>query len=115
MRTTVIQVPTDEIVDWATFHTVFKRVLGFPSYYGRNMNAWIDCLTYVDDEDSGMTDPFIMPGDLMTLQLKDVADFKERCPEQYDALIECTAFVNYRRVETGGNPVLTLMLEGWFQ
>jgi hypothetical protein len=47
----VVEVPTDEITYWDTFHDVFAAVLGFPEFYRRNMNAWIDCLTYADEDD----------------------------------------------------------------
>lgn len=39
---TAIPIPTNRITDWHTFHEVFAATLGFPDYYGRNMNAWID-------------------------------------------------------------------------
>ena len=114
MQTKVVQIPTNQIVNWETFHSVFEEALGFPSFYGRNMNAWIDCLTSADDAESGMISDPVAPGDLLTLSIGDAAAFKQRCPEQYEALIECTAFVNYRRVKVGGSPVLSLLIEGFF-
>lgn len=110
MWTTVIALPTNRIVDWDSFHTVFAERLGFPGYYGRNMNAWIDCLTYADDADAGMLAEAVPRGGLLTLHVEGGADFKGRCPEQYDALIECAAFVNSRRIEDGEEPVLALLL-----
>ncbi|SFS51687.1 barstar family protein [Brevundimonas viscosa] len=112
MNTTLIDLPAKRIVDWATFHDVFADVLGLPAFYGRNMNAWIDCMTDADDPDTGMVRAAVQPGQLMTLQIDDAADFARRCPEQFNALIECTAFVNYRRMEAGGTPVLSLLLSG---
>lgn len=112
MNTTLIDVPAKRIVDWTTFHEVFAEALGFPDFYGRNMDAWIDCMTDADDPDTGMVRLAVQPGQLMTLKITDAADFAKRCPEQFNALIECTAFVNYRRVETGGTPVLSLLLSG---
>ena len=114
MKTAVVRVPADRIIDWGTFHDVFAEVLGFPDFYGRNLNAWIDCMTCVDDPGAGMTQVSVQPGDLMTLQIDDAADLASRCPEQFEALIECTAFVNYRRVEVGGTPVLSLLMSGTF-
>jgi hypothetical protein len=114
VQTTVISIPTDKIVDWDSFHAVFEEALGFPDFYGRNMNAWVDCMTCADDAESGMIVPAVQRGELLTLRLAGVAAFKKRCPEQYEALIECTAFVNYRRVEQGEEPVLSLLLEGYF-
>ncbi len=48
----IVDVAMAGITDWGTFHDTFAQALGFPDFYGRNMNACIDCLTYEDD---GMT------------------------------------------------------------
>jgi len=114
MQTTVVVIPAERITDWDSFHSICKEVLGFPNFYGRNMNAWIDCMTYLDDPPSGMTNVSVEKGDLLTLRIDDAAGFQKRCPEQYAALIECTAFVNYRRIEVGEAPILALLLNGWF-
>lgn len=94
----IVRIPTSEIHDWPSFHDVFARVLGFPGFYGRNMNAWIDCLTCADVDD-GMVNVVVADGDVLTLQLDDVPSFAARCPEQYAAVVECAAFVNWRRLE----------------
>ncbi len=114
MQTQIVIIPADRIVDWESFHDVFDEALGFPGYYGRNMNAWIDCLTNADDAESGMVANPVARGDLLTLSLVDTAEFKRRCPEQFDALIDCTAFVNYRRREVGDGPLLALLIDGNF-
>lgn len=99
-------------MDWPSFHEVFQRALGFPDFYGRNMDAWIDCMTSVDAPSDGLTTITVQPGEILVLRVDQPFDFRRRCPEQYDALIECTAFVNYRRVETGEFPALALLLVG---
>jgi len=104
----VIQIPAEQITDWSTFHDVFAAALGFPAFYGCNMNAWIDCLTYVDDPDAGMTKVMVGPGDVLTLQIDAFSAFAARCPEQYAALIECGAFVNWRRVVRGERAIPAL-------
>ncbi len=73
-----------EIVDWTSFHDVFSASLGFPDFYGKNMNAWIDCLTDLSDDES------------LLIQTTDSCEFKKRCPEIFDALIECSQLVNQR-------------------
>ena len=98
----------DRITDWETFHAVFAEVLGFPAFYGRNMDAWIDCLASADSAEDGMTAITAAPGDVLTLQLEAISGFAERCPEQYAALIECSAFVNWRRIQQGQRPILAL-------
>lgn len=110
MRTVII--PVEKIADWPTFHDAFQRVLGFPDFYGRNMNAWIDCMTSVDTASDGMSTITVQPGEILILRIDDPFDFRRRCPEQYDALVECTAFVNFRRVEVGELPVLAILLVG---
>ncbi|MBP1883306.1 barstar family protein [Sinorhizobium mexicanum] len=112
MKTKIFTIPTNEIVDWQTFHSVFRSILGFPAFYGCNMDAWIDCMSYLDDPPSGMTTSFVAAGEFAVLRIDDAASFMRRCPEQYEALIECAAFVNNRRVTAGGEPILTLMLVG---
>jgi len=114
MQTTIITIPTNQITDWDSFHSVFQAALGFPDFYGRNMDAWIDCMTLIDDTPSGMSTASVAIGELITLRIDNVAEFQRRCPEQYDALIECAASVNYRRIKRGGTPVLTLLLIGYY-
>jgi hypothetical protein len=91
----IVQITTAQIVDWPSFHDVFANALGFPEFYGRNMNAWVDCLTYAD-EDDGMRNVVVPAGEVLTLELDGVASFAKRCPEQYAAVVESSAFVNWR-------------------
>ncbi|MDQ1191948.1 hypothetical protein QE419_000714 [Brevundimonas vesicularis] len=114
MNTTIVSIPTNLISDWPSFHKVFAEVLGFPPFYGANMDAWIDCMTYADDPEARMLARPVRPGELLTLQIDDTSNFAVRCPEQFKALLECIAFVNYRRVEIGGGPVLSLLMSGYF-
>jgi len=104
----LVKLDTARICDWNTFHDVFADILGFPSFYGRNMNAWIDCMTYLDEPAPGMSTLHVEPGDVLTLQLEAVDEFAARCPDQYAALVECVAFVNWRRVEQGEGAILAL-------
>jgi RNAse (barnase) inhibitor barstar len=85
------------ICDWDSFHDVFAKEFGFPPYYGRNMNAWVDC---IDDIDDG--------GTIATLLISNAKHLKTTNPEIYEALIECSAFVNWRHVSEGGQPILAL-------
>jgi RNAse (barnase) inhibitor barstar len=101
----IVDVPMSQITDWSSFHATFAEKLGFPDFYGRNMNAWVDCLTYEDD---AMTAFPVGPGDVLTIQLQDCKAFRERCPEIYEALIDSAAFVNWRRIETGERPIVAL-------
>jgi len=62
------------------------------------MNAWIDCMSDIDDAEYGITDFKVSPEDTLVLHLENAEDFKSRCPEIYEELFECTAFVNSRKL-----------------
>lgn len=55
------------IIDWQTFHTECAREFGFPDFYWRNGNAWIDCLTYIDEEDP-MCRFVLQPQEVLTVE-----------------------------------------------
>ena len=73
------------ISDWESFHRVFAELFSFPDYYGRNMDAWIDCMS--DDE---------ICREVVLLEIQRAMDFKKRLPDIFDALVDCSAFVNER-------------------
>src|SRR5687767_4018664 len=103
----IVEIDGAGITSWDTFHQVFAARLGFPDFYGRNMNAWIDCMTDVD-EDSGMSAIQVRPGEVLTLAINDVDALATQQPEIYEALVEAVAFVNFRRIELGSSAVLAL-------
>lgn len=107
----IVAIDCQEIKDWESFHNVFSSTFGFPDFYGRNMDAWIDCMSSLSDPDEGMTKVCCKKGHVVTLDLKNIKDLKERDPEIYDSIIECVAFVNYRLIENGEAPVLALSYE----
>jgi Barstar (barnase inhibitor) len=86
---------TEGIGDWPSFHEKCKEVFGFPDFYGNNMNAWIDCLTYLRLGD-GMSRFHLAEDEMMQIEITDTKRFKERVPDVFDALVESTAFVNFR-------------------
>ena len=104
----MVQVDADLIIDRQTFHSVFAEKFGFPSFYGRNMDAWVDCLSYLDDPSAEMSSIHVQSGQTLLLVIDNAQSFKCRCPEQFEALVECAAFVNWRIVVAGGLPLLAL-------
>ena len=107
MLASKVSMNSQKLVDWDSFHDEFSRVFGFPAFYGRNMDAWIDCMTVLDAPDDGMTMIHCAPGEILTLEMLDADDFI-RCKEQYEALVRCAAFVNKRRLDVGEPAVLEL-------
>jgi len=103
-----VRLNSKQIKDWKSFHLLCKSKFGFPDFYGTNMNAWIDCLGYLDEED-GMTRFTLGKGELLHIEISDTEDFNSRLPEIFDALVECSAFVNRRYIDNGEPPVLSLL------
>jgi hypothetical protein len=101
----------DEIVDEDSLHDVFAKAFGFPAFYGRNWNAWIDCMSCLDEPESAMSKITVSKGELFTLHVVNTESFHKRLPSIFSAFIECAAFVNYRRTERGEPAVLALVLE----
>jgi hypothetical protein len=94
------------MTDEPSFHRQFQGALGFPDFYGANMNAWIDCMNYVDDPSAGMSSVWVQPGEVLVLRIENAEDFKRRCPALWLAFLECAAFVNWRRIERGDAAIL---------
>jgi Barstar (barnase inhibitor) len=103
-----VQINTKQITDRASFHQVCKEAFGFPDFYGNNMNAWIDCLSYLKGND-GMTKYCLEKDEILHIEISETEDFNKRQSEIFDALIECTAFVNQRYLETGNKPRIALL------
>jgi barstar (barnase inhibitor) len=108
MLTNHVHIIGDNIRDWPTFHDEFMRVFGFPEFYGRNMDAWIDCLTYIDDPDDAMSEIHCDKGTMLTIEVRNALSFQSRSPEQFSALVECADFVNARRLKVGEPAVLSV-------
>ena len=97
--TVVADVPTSEIYDWTSFHSVFAEALGFASYYGRNNNAFLDILGAPQAPDVAVNVP---EGGLLVISLDESgASFAARCPEQYAFLVEAAAHLSHEARRLG--------------
>ena len=85
----------DRVHDWASFHRESARAFGFPDYYGGNNNAWIDCLSYMDDGDASSRFE-LGPVEQLVVQAEGFNEFRRRCPEIASALPGLVAAVNER-------------------
>jgi len=86
------------ITDHKSFHSEFKKVLGFPDNYGENMDSWIDC---VDD----LTDQ------LTLIQMKNCRFLKAKAPDLLQDVLECVALVNQRKLERKEKPKLIISID----
>lgn len=103
-----VRMETEPVTDWQSFHENCREVFGFPDFYGMNMNAWIDCMSYLD-EDAAMTRFSLCPGEKLHIEITGTESFNSRLPEIFDSLVECTAFANQRYIADGKEPVLSLI------
>ena len=104
----VIKLDGKKLVGAEKFHSTFSSTFGFPDFYGRNMSAWVDCMSYLDDPDGEMTKVHVPRGQTVTLQIDNYGYFKKAGQKQWLDLLECSAFVNYRQLEAGRRPLLVL-------
>ncbi|OAI55724.1 hypothetical protein AYO49_05230 [Verrucomicrobiaceae bacterium SCGC AG-212-N21] len=104
-----ITIDASRITGWDSFHDVFAETFGFPEFYGRNMDAWIDCMTGLDDAPGEAITKFTARvGDIVVICISSADQLKNQQSEIWDALVECTAFVNYRRIERDYPAILAL-------
>lgn len=61
------------------------------------------------DEDDGMTRFNLAEGEVLNVEVSATESFNRRLPEIFDALVECSAFVNQRYIGDGKAPVLSLL------
>jgi len=99
---------TDAIYDWTSFHAECQRAFGFPAFYGRTMDAWIDCMSSLRDDD-GLVSIRLPAGELLELELADTDALRERVPDLIEELVLATAAVNRRFVENGEAPAIALI------
>ena len=58
-----IDLPFDIFKNEEIFHDAFAGIMGFPDFYGSNWNAWIDCMSYIDDHEARMSKVHVAPGE----------------------------------------------------
>ena len=97
------------IADWKDFHAECQTAFGFPDFYGRNMDAWIDCMSGVRDGD-GMSKFVLNEDETLCIEVLHSSSLQQKAPEILDALEDCAAEVNERCLEAGQKPPLSLLL-----
>jgi RNAse (barnase) inhibitor barstar len=100
-----VRLDAPRLTDWDSFHTVFASTFGFPDFYGRNINAWIDCMTSLDAPEDGLTTVHGTESDPVVLYMENM----DKVPDEIlKALIEDAAFINYRKLKVGEPAVLIM-------
>ncbi|MBW8285202.1 MAG: barstar family protein [Rhizobium sp.] len=109
---TVVVMDGKRLIGVDDFHSEFATAFGFPGFYGRSMDAWINCMSYLDEPDAGMSRLTVEPGNAVTIRIDNYSHFKQAAPQQWIDLLECAAFVNWRRTEVGRGAILALAFYG---
>lgn len=97
------------ILDWSSFHEQCKAVFGFPDFYGKNLDAWIDCLSYLRDDDA-MSSFRLQPDEVLVIELQNADSLRRQAPQIIEELEFCIAAVNDRYTDYGEKPALQLVL-----
>ncbi|MES2128897.1 MAG: barstar family protein [Pseudomonadota bacterium] len=97
------------IGDWDSFHAESRRAFGFPEFYANTMDAWVDCLSYLRDED-GMSQFRLAEKEVLEIIVTDAATMRERAPDLLEEMTYCIAGINERYEDYGEAPALKLVL-----
>ena len=97
------------IVDFPSFHRECQQALGFPDSYSGTMDAWVDCLSYLRDED-GMTRFRLKPNEVLDLVIVGAEAMRAQVPDILEEITYCVAGINERYEDYGEKPALRLVL-----
>ena len=97
------------ITDWDAFHAQSRQIFGFPEFYGSTMDAWIDCLSYLRDDD-GMSSIRLAPGAVLQIDILHAEAWRVAQPDILEEVIYCIAGINERYEDYGETPALRLNL-----
>jgi hypothetical protein len=97
------------ISDFASFHAQCKIAMGFPDTYKHTMDAWVDCLSYLRDED-GMSKFRLKPNEQLEIVIQDAAAMQAAVPDILEEITYCVAGINERYEDYGEKPALKLVL-----
>lgn len=97
------------IADWPSFHAECRRALGFPAFYAGTMDAWVDCLSYLRDED-GMSKFRLKPNETLQIVVLDAQLMRTQAADILEEMTFCIAGINERYEDYGELPALELVL-----
>ncbi len=99
-----------DIKDFTSFHAQCKAAMGFPDSYSDTMDAWVDCLSYLRDDD-GMSKFRLKPNEVLEIVVKDAEAMKAAVPDILEEVAYCIAGINERYEDYGEKPALKLVLK----
>lgn len=106
----IVHLDGEKIHTWDDFHHESKHQFGFPSYYGNNLDAWVDCLSYLRDSDN-MTKFKLKPYEKISIEINHSAALKKHIPELIDEISYCVTMLNEHYEDYEEAPALELILK----
>ena len=97
------------IVDEAAFHAESRRAFGFPETYTDTIDAWVDCLGYLRD-DENMTKFRLQPNEVLEIVILEGQALQQRLPDLVEEIAYCVGGINERYEDYGEKPALALVL-----
>ncbi|MCD2514821.1 barstar family protein [Massilia sp. G4R7] len=104
-----VQLNGAAIVDEAAFHAESRRVFGFPESYADSIDAWVDCMSYLRDEEN-MTTFQLKANEVLEIVIVDAEKMKAAVPDLVEELSFCVGGINERYEDYGEKPALKLTL-----
>lgn len=104
-----IQLDGALLVDAAAFHAASQKALGFPASYGHSFDAWVDCLSYLRDEEA-MAAVRLGANEVLHIEIHNAAAFQAQAPDLLEEMRFCIAAINDRYADYGELPALALVL-----
>ena len=104
-----ITIDASRIVDAESFHCMFAEAMGFPGWYGNNLDAWVDVMSSLTEAEP--MSRFRLDDDELRIHVVGFEDFLARDEGLARALLSCTADVNRRYAARGENARIALVLE----
>jgi len=104
-----VQLDGKVITDWDSFHALCRDAFGFPDFYGSTMDAWVDCLSYLRDDD-GMTKFRLRRDETLRITIRHADALRRHAPEILDDIQFCIDAINDRYADYGEKPALELQL-----
>lgn len=104
------QIDGSKIHDWDSFHDECQQAFGFPEFYGRNLDAWVDCLSYLRDDD-GMTRFRLEEQEKLEIVILNAEQMRAQVPDILEEITYCIGGLNERYEDYGEKAALSLVLK----
>lgn len=103
-----VQIPEQAFQSEEAFHEAFARAMGFPAFYGKNWDAWIDCMSYVDDPSMGMSKVSVGKDEPLEIEIL-VGKRRYHEARAWGDFCSCLAAVNARLARNGSKTRLIII------